>query len=70
MSGWILGGKYLDGTSAIAEEPVGKGRVIAFGFQTTYGALTEVRYRFLLNSMLVSGSCAVQLPASAERAAR
>jgi hypothetical protein len=56
LSGWILGGKYLDGTSAIAEVPMGKGRVIAFGFQPMYRALSEVTYRFLLNAMLYSSS--------------
>jgi hypothetical protein len=56
LSGWILGGKYLDGTAAIAEVPMGKGRVIAFGFQPMYRALSEVTYRFLLNAMLYSSS--------------
>jgi hypothetical protein len=37
--GWILGGKYLNGTSAIAELPVGKGRIIAFGFIPLYRGL-------------------------------
>ncbi len=56
LSGWILGGKYLDGTSAIAEVPMGKGRVVAFGFIPMYRALSEVTYRFLLNAMLYSSS--------------
>jgi Zinc carboxypeptidase len=56
LSGWILGGKYLDGTSAIAEVPVGKGRVVAFGFTPMYRGLSEVTYRFLLNAMLYSTS--------------
>lgn len=63
LSGWILGGKYLNGTSALAEMSVGKGHVIAFGFQPMYRALTEETYRFLLNSMLLSGSSPAQLPA-------
>jgi hypothetical protein len=56
LSGWILGGKYLDGTSAIAEVPEGKGRIIAFGFIPMYRGLSEVTYKFLLNAMLYSGS--------------
>ena len=56
LSGWILGGKYLNGNSAIAEEPMGKGRVIAFGFIPMYRGLSEVTYKFLLNAMLYSGS--------------
>jgi hypothetical protein len=64
MSGWILGGKYLNGTSAIAEVPMGSGRVVAFGFIPTYRALSEVTYKFLLNAMLYSSSKPVTLPAS------
>ena len=56
LSGWILGGKYLDGTSAIAEVPEGKGRIIAFGFIPMYRGLSEVTYKFLLNAMLYSSS--------------
>lgn len=63
LSGWILGGKYLDGKSAIAEVPQGKGRVIALGFTPTYRGLSEVTYRFLLNSMLLSGASETKLPA-------
>jgi Zinc carboxypeptidase len=56
LSGWILGGKYLDGTSAIAEVPKGKGKVIMFGFIPMYRGLSEVTYKFLLNAMLYSSS--------------
>jgi hypothetical protein len=56
LSGWILGGKYLDGTSAIAEVPTGKGRIVAFGFVPMYRGLSEVTYKFLLNAMLYSSS--------------
>jgi hypothetical protein len=56
LSGWILGGKYLDGTSAIAEVPMGKGRVVAFGFIPMYRGLSEITYKFLLNAMLYAGS--------------
>jgi hypothetical protein len=56
LSGWILGGKYRDGTSAIAEAPMGKGRVISFGFIPMYRGLSEVTYKFLLNAMLYSRS--------------
>jgi hypothetical protein len=61
LSGWILGGKYLDGTSAIAEMPTGKGRIVAFGFVPMYRGLTEVTYKFLLNAMLYSSSTASSL---------
>jgi len=66
LSGWILGGKYLEGTSSIAEVPMGKGRIVAFGFTPTYRALTEVTYKFLLNAMLYSSSTPTTLPASSK----
>jgi len=56
LSGWILGGKYLEGTSAAAEVPDGKGKIIAFGFLPMYRGLSEVTYKFLLNAMLYSTS--------------
>jgi hypothetical protein len=61
LSGWILGGKYLDGTSAIAEVPMGKGRVIAFGFIPMYRGLSDATYKFELNAMLYAASTPVTL---------
>jgi hypothetical protein len=56
LSGWILGGQFLKGTSVIAEEPVGKGRIILFGFRPQYRAQSEVTYKFLFNALLYSSS--------------
>lgn len=56
LSGWILGGERLKDTSAIAEEPLGKGRIILFGFGPQYRAQSEVTYKFLFNSLLYSTS--------------
>lgn len=56
LSGWILGGQFLKGTSVIAEEPVGKGRIVLFGFRPQYRAQSEVTYKFLFNALLYSSS--------------
>jgi hypothetical protein len=64
LSGWILGGQYLKGTSVIAEEPLGKGRVILFGFRPQYRAQSEVTYKFLFNALLYSTSSPAALGTS------
>ena len=56
LSGWILGGQFLKGSSVIAEEPVGKGRIVLFGFRPQYRAQSEVTYKFLFNALLYSSS--------------
>jgi Zinc carboxypeptidase len=61
LSGWILGGQFLKGTSVIAEEPLGKGRIILFGFRPQYRAQSEVTYKFLFNALLYSSSKSVAL---------
>ncbi len=56
LSGWIQGGELLKGTSVIAEKPVGKGRLVLFGFRPQYRAQSEVTYKFLFNALLYSSS--------------
>jgi hypothetical protein len=61
LSGWILGGKYLKGTSAVAEEPVGKGRIVLCGLRPQDRALSEVTYELFFNALLESSSTPVAL---------
>ncbi len=61
LSGWILGGQYLNGKSAIAEEPVGKGRIILFGFRPQYRGQSEVTYKLFFNALFYASSQATAL---------
>jgi hypothetical protein len=46
----------LEGTSVIAQQNVGKGHLILFGFRPQYRAISEVTYKFLFNALLYSAS--------------
>jgi hypothetical protein len=56
LSGWIQGGNFLKGTSVIAQQNVGKGHLVLFGFRPQYRAISEVTYKFFFNALLYSTS--------------
>jgi Zinc carboxypeptidase len=63
LSGWLLGGKYLNGASALVQEKQGEGRIILFGFRPQYRGQSEVTYKMFYNALLYASSKAASLGA-------
>jgi hypothetical protein len=51
LSGWMLGEKYLNGKTALAEASYGKGKIILFGFRPQHRGQTWGTFPFIFNSL-------------------
>jgi hypothetical protein len=55
-SGWALGQRYLNGTAAAIDAPLGRGRVLVFGPEIAYRGQPHGTFKFLFNAILYAGA--------------
>ncbi|MCU1290387.1 MAG: putative carboxypeptidase [Acidobacteria bacterium] len=51
LSGWILGEKYLNGKTALAETAFGRGKIILFAFRPQHRGQTYATFPFIFNAL-------------------
>lgn len=51
LSGWLLGEKYLNGKTALAETAYGKGKIILFAFRPQHRGQTFGTFPFVFNAL-------------------
>ncbi len=51
MSGWLLGEKYLNGKTALAETDYGKGKIVLFAFRPQHRGQTFGTFPFIFNAL-------------------
>src|SRR5690606_16398036 len=51
LSGWMLGEKYLNGKTAVAEANYGKGRIVLFAFRPQHRGQTFATFPFIFNAL-------------------
>jgi hypothetical protein len=51
LSGWMLGEKYLNGKTALAEAKYGKGKIVLFAFRPQHRGQSWATFEFIFNAL-------------------
>ncbi len=51
LSGWLIGESNIAERAALVEAPIGKGRIILYGFRSQFRAQFRASYKFLFNAL-------------------
>jgi hypothetical protein len=60
LSGYLQGGSAIAGKAAAVEVPVGRGRVVMFGFRVQYRGQSYGTFKMLFNALLGEGDSAMR----------
>jgi hypothetical protein len=60
-SGWAWGESYLNGTTAVVEATLGKGKLFLFGPEITFSGQPHGTFKFLFNALQLAGAEQVTL---------